>query len=165
MATLNEVLIGAFKNLTGWGKTGDAPHVRPFPGPQTVGHNRMLLDVDQPADPTSTANVDTAMESATWTDAENITEVTVTTHPTAGTTLANGVDGIWIVFDVANDSIAAEWLAEAEKTSTDSHRYYVFHGQPRTFRFTSNISNAYAITANDGASATDITSHISLEAN
>ena len=147
----------------------NALHVRPFPGPQTQAHNRQLLDVDQPADPTSLANVASARESVTWTASENITEVTILVLPSAGTLAAAtnlpGVEGAWVVFDASSDAVAENWLIEAEFTSTDSQRYFIPVGVPRVFRFTSNITRADAITANNGAGIADLTTHIVFEAN
>ena len=143
--------------------------VRPLPGPQTATHNRQLIDTASPADPTVVANVETARESVTWTAVENITEVTVVAIPSGGTDAAvtklTRDLGIWVTFDAPSDAVASNWLTEAVATATDTNRYYVPFGSPRTFRFTDNITRADAITANDGTGPTDVTSIIVFEAN
>lgn len=127
--------------------TNGAAHVRPWPGPQGLAHNREVLDV-------------TTRKSVTWADAENITEVTVVAHQAINTG-GQPADGVLVCFDSPSNAVASAWLTETEHTASDSQRFFCPMGVPRTFRFTSNITRADVIKAADSA----IAAHVIFEAN
>lgn len=127
--------------------TNGATHVRPMPGPQTVSKNRELTAVS-------------TRQSCTWTDSENVTEVTILIVSDAGTAALD--DGAFVCFDATSDALADQWLLEGSYTNSASNRYFIPLNVPRTFRFTSNITRADFKVNGDGGSTAF---HVIVEAN
>ena len=110
--------------------TNHAAHSRPVPGPATAANNRQLLVV-----PTTW----TAGEStASWTDPDNITEVTITAVRATGS--ASSLERVLVTIDAPDDTAAANWLDSSLDSPTDEAMFtWVLPNRPTTFTLTKNI--------------------------
>jgi len=145
--------------------TSGAAHFRPLPGPQTQARNRELLGVNAAADITAVVAGD--LHTATWTDAENVTEITIDVCLGAALASTDTIDPylefIYVVFNAPSSAVAAGWLSELNSPASDTQRYKVYLGKPRIFRFTENITRLDCCRGHLGAGTNDY--DVIIEAN
>lgn len=94
-------------------------------GPGTVASNREVATL-------------TTRQAATWTEAENITAITITVISEAAGT-AQLPAAIGVVFDAPDDATAALWLTGASHLTDASEMVVVLVNQPRTYYFTASL--------------------------
>ena len=120
------------------GVTSNRLHVNPLGGTGKESHNREFQTVNNPSSPVVAGDLHTG----TWPAADDIREITVTVAAGLATTISDPGDGIYICFGAPNDNTAITWLSEQTAgvdATTDSYRFFVPVGIPRTFRFTDAV--------------------------
>lgn len=123
------------------GGTGDAAHVRPFPGPQAQSRNRNLVSV---ADATTGIP---ATNTVTWDPALNVTELVI--HATmAGAGSDDAFVGV--TFNATSDAAAKANLNLGLDSATIQAEWYKIPiNVPTVFRFTGPVSRAdFAVQSN-----------------
>ena len=100
-------------------------------GPGTVSHNREFATL-------------TTIQDATWTEADNITAITITVASEAAGT-AQLPAAVGVCFDAPSDAIAATWLTGASHLTDDSEMVVVLVNQPRTYYFRNGLLRLDAI--------------------
>lgn len=117
-----------------------AANVRPFPGPQTQSRNRNLIDIAETHPGTSATN------TATWTTAENITELMIlATADNTATTSTISPQSIWVAatFNASSDAAALANLdLTIDSATTDVQWFKIPLGVPKVFQFTAPVTRA-----------------------
>jgi len=94
-------------------------------GPATIGSNREIATL-------------TTRQAATWTEAENITAITITVISQAAGT-AQLPAAISVAFDAPDDATAALMLTAASHLTDASELVVILVNQPRTYYFTAPL--------------------------
>ena len=118
--------------------TDGVAHVRPFPGPQTQSRNRNLIDIAETHPGTSATN------TATWTTAENVTELTIlVTADNTATTSTISPQSTWVAatFNASSDAAALANLdLTIDSATTDVQWFKIPLGVPKVFQFTAPVT-------------------------
>lgn len=96
-------------------------------GPITQPHNR------------NRSSVNATREKVTWTESENIREITITVTDN-GTGIPDGEELAAFCFNAGTDAIADAWLTETDSESDDVQYEVVSPAKEKTLRFTSPLT-------------------------
>lgn len=131
--------------------TNGAGHVRPISGTGKVAKNRYLVAV------TAADSGIPAANTATWTAAEEVTEITISVSAATGAVSAND-DGVRVVFDAIDDANAKVLVDQAGGAAATVQTFWIPNNSTRTFNGMSYFTRADFVSVGD-------TMRVTLEAN